>query len=128
MRSAERAALIYLESQYFASHKIGEALAARLREADGPEIVVVNPQAASGWLEEEVMGSARALILRDARRGGSARPFPDLHPVAAGGTPIYVHAKIMIVDDTFLRGRLFQPQQSLHGPRHRVRYGARSPA
>ena len=95
--------LIYLESQYFASHKIGEALALRLREEDGPEIVVINPQAASGWLEEEVMGAARTLVLRDLAAADRHDRFRIFYPVAAGGTPIYVHAKIMIVDDTFLR-------------------------
>ena len=95
--------LIYLESQYFASHKIGEALALRLREGDGPEIVVINPQAASGWLEEEVMGSARSLIIRDLAAADAHDRFRIFYPVAAGGTPIYVHAKIMIVDDTFLK-------------------------
>jgi phospholipase D1/2 len=95
--------LIYLESQYFASHRIGEALASRLGEEQGPEIVVINPQAASGWLEEEVMGSARSLILRDLAAADRHDRFRIFHPVAAGGTPIYVHAKIMIVDDTFLR-------------------------
>src|SRR5687768_3634112 len=49
---------IYIESQYFASRRIAEAMAARLREPDGPEIVVVNPESAVGWLEEEAMGSA----------------------------------------------------------------------
>ncbi len=49
------------------------------------------------------MGTARALIvgrLRDADHEGRFRIY---YPVAAGGTPIYVHAKIMIVDDRLLR-------------------------
>lgn len=101
VRSAERA--IYVESQYLASHRVGEALASRLAERGGPEIVVINPLSAEGWLEEEVMGAARALLverLREADRHGRFRIY---HPVAAGGTPIYVHAKVMIVDDRFLK-------------------------
>jgi phospholipase D1/2 len=95
--------LLYFESQYFASHKVAEALADRLEEKDGPEIVVINPQSASGWLEEEVMGSARSLLLRDLKAADRHDRFRIFHPVAAGGTPIYVHAKIMIVDDVVLR-------------------------
>jgi phosphatidylserine/phosphatidylglycerophosphate/cardiolipin synthase-like enzyme len=94
---------IYAESQYFASRKIAEAIARRLDEPDGPEIVIVNPVTAQGWLEPLAMDTARerlieALKLRD--RHGRFRMY---HPVTAGGEPIYVHAKIMIVDGTVLR-------------------------
>ena len=94
---------IYIESQYCASRKIGEALARRLQEKDGPEVVIVTPKSADGWLEEKVMGAARVLVvgmLRDSDRDDRFRIY---YPVAADGTPIYVHAKIMIVDDRFLK-------------------------
>jgi phospholipase D1/2 len=94
---------LYIESQYFASRKIAEAIAARLREPGGPEIVVVNPEEADGWLEEEVMGSSRARLLRmigDADRDGRFRMYT---PVAQAGTPIYVHAKVVVMDDRLLR-------------------------
>ena len=54
---------IYAESQYFASRKIAEAIAKRLEEPDGPEIVIINPVQADGWLEQEAMDSARAQLL-----------------------------------------------------------------
>ncbi len=95
--------LVYVESQYLASRRIGDAIARRLAEADGPEVVIVNPCTAEGWLEEEAMGSARSLILsrlQAADRNGRLRV---VHPVAEGGTPIYVHAKVMIVDDRLLK-------------------------
>jgi phospholipase D1/2 len=43
--------VLYIESQYFASSNIAEAMAARLSEPDGPEIVLINPESADGWLE-----------------------------------------------------------------------------
>ncbi|GJE04699.1 phospholipase D-like domain-containing protein [Methylobacterium isbiliense] len=66
-------------------------------------MIVINPLSTEGLLEDEVMGSARARII-DVLRGttGGSR-FRIYHPVAAGGTPIYVHAKLMIVDDRFLK-------------------------
>lgn len=94
---------LYIESQYFASRRIAEAIAVRLREAGGPEFVVVNPETADGWLEEEVMGSSRARLLRmigEADREGRFRMYT---PVAQGGTAIYVHAKVVIMDDRLLR-------------------------
>lgn len=94
---------IYLESQYLASRRIAEALAARLSEANGPEVVVVNPESADGWLEEEVMGSARARLLALIRRADPHRRFRIYAPITAAGEPIYVHAKIMVIDDRLLR-------------------------
>ncbi len=94
---------IYLESQYLASRRIAEAIAARLREPDGPEIVVVNPESANGWLEEAAMGSARLRLLEVIRAADQYDRFRIYVPVTEAGEPIYVHAKIMIIDDRLLR-------------------------
>ncbi len=94
---------VYLESQYFASRAIAQAIARRLDEPDGPEFVIVNPESAEGWLEEEAMGSARARLLAMLRRRDRFGRLRVYTPVTAGEQPIYVHAKIMIVDDRLLR-------------------------
>lgn len=101
IEGAERS--IYVESQYFASRRIAEAIMARLRAFDGPEIVVVNPQSQDGWLEEATMGATRAKLLRHVKRADARDRFRIYHPVTPGGEPIYVHAKVMIVDDRLLR-------------------------
>ncbi|WP_245439920.1 phospholipase D-like domain-containing protein [Microvirga aerophila] len=94
---------VYLESQYFASRAIAEAIAQRLSEPDGPEFVIINPESAEGWLEEEAMGSARARLLAILGRRDCFGRLRVYTPVTEGGQPIYVHAKIMIVDDRLLR-------------------------
>ncbi|MBC8037447.1 MAG: phospholipase [Rhizobiales bacterium] len=94
---------IYIESQYCASRKIGDALAHRLKERGGPEIVIINPKTAEGWLEEEVMDTARVRVVGMLRDSDREDRFHIYYPVAADGTPIYVHAKIMIVDGRFLK-------------------------
>jgi phosphatidylserine/phosphatidylglycerophosphate/cardiolipin synthase-like enzyme len=94
---------IYAESQYFASRKIAEAIARRLAEADGPEIVLLNPEKADGWLEQEAMDTARARLFEALKRGDKRGRFRLYHPFTEAGEPIYVHAKIMIVDDEILR-------------------------
>ena len=99
--SAER--FIYAESQYFASRKIGEAIGARLKEPDPPEIVLVNPITADGWLEPIAMDTARARLFEALRRVDQKGRFRLYHPQTARGVPIYVHAKIMVVDDHVLR-------------------------
>ena len=94
---------IYAESQYFASRRIAEAIARRLAEPDGPEIVLVNPVSAQGWLEPIAMDTARARLHEALRRADAHGRFRLYHPFTEGGEAIYVHAKIMIVDDRVLR-------------------------
>lgn len=94
---------LYIESQYFASRSLAEAIAARLTEPNGPEIVVINPKVADGWLEEMAMGSARARLLDIVTRADVYGRFRLYTPVTRQGTPIYVHAKIVIMDDMLLR-------------------------
>ncbi|HYD36417.1 MAG TPA: phospholipase D-like domain-containing protein [Allosphingosinicella sp.] len=94
---------VYIETQYFASRIVAEAIGERLGEPDGPEFVVVNPKAGAGWLDESVMGPARAELVRSLERRDRYGRFRIYTPVTEGGADIYVHAKIMIVDDVVLR-------------------------
>ena len=100
---ARAESFIYIENQYFASRLIACALAERLAEARGPEIVVVNPRECKGWLEPLVMDTARARLYEALRRRDPHRRFRIYHPFTDGGAEIYVHSKIMIVDDLALR-------------------------
>ena len=95
--------VIYAESQYFASRKIAQAIARRLIEEDPPEIVIINPISAEGWLEPMAMDTARARLVEALQRLDHRGRFRIYHPVTDKGAEIYVHAKVMIVDDTYLR-------------------------
>ena len=94
---------IYAESQYFASRRVAEAIARRLDEENGPEIIVINPLTAQGWLEPIAMDTARAHLFGALQQHDKYGRFKIYHPHTTGGEPIYVHAKIMIVDDCVLR-------------------------
>ena len=94
---------IYAENQYFASRKIAEAIVARLSEADPPEIVIVAPESADGWLEQKAMDSARVELIRAIGEKDHKARFAYYCPYTTGGTAIYVHAKLLIVDDEVLR-------------------------
>ena len=94
---------IYAESQYFASRKIAHAIAKRLAEEDGPEIVIINPHTADGWLEPIAMDTARARLVEALQRVDKHGRFRIYHPVTEGGNEIYVHAKVTVVDDKNLR-------------------------
>ena len=95
--------LIYAESQYFASRVIAQAIARRLSEHDGPEIVLINPVKADNWLGSLAMDTDRARLREAMRRHDVHGRFRMYHPVTPKGTPIYVHSKLMIVDDRIVR-------------------------
>lgn len=95
--------LIYAENQYFASRVIAAAIAERLAEPDPPEIIIVNPRTGEGWLDEEAMSPARAELLEMIEMADHRRRFRMFTPVTDEGADIYVHAKILIVDDQLIR-------------------------
>ncbi len=94
---------IYIENQYLTSAKIASAIAARMGEEDPPEIVVVMPRSAEGWLEQMAMDAARVQLARAIGKVDKRDRFRIYVPVTAGGADIYVHAKLTIVDDRILR-------------------------
>lgn len=93
---------IYLESQYFCADSIFDAIRDRLRESDGPEVVIINPEAAHNMVEDQAMHVTRSRMLRALAEEGLDR-FRMLYPVNAAGEPIYIHAKVAIIDDVILR-------------------------
>lgn len=96
---------IYIENQYLTAVCIGKALEARLVEDDGPQVVIVMPNESGGWLEHQTMDVLRSRLvagLRGADRHDRLRLYyPRLatRPHCA----LMVHAKVMVVDDRFLR-------------------------
>ena len=95
--------MIYAESQYFASRRVAKAIVARLQEDDGPEVVIVNPVTAQGWLEPLAMDTARARLVEAIRRCDRHKRFRLYHAVTTRGEPIYVHAKVLVIDDDVIR-------------------------
>jgi phosphatidylserine/phosphatidylglycerophosphate/cardiolipin synthase-like enzyme/uncharacterized membrane protein YdjX (TVP38/TMEM64 family) len=102
--SAER--YIYLENQYLSSHAIADALAQRLDEPDGPEIILIITRDTGGWLEEGTLGLLRSRLLEKLRsadcHGRFAAYFPHVTDPDGKSSQVYVHAKAMIVDDASL--------------------------
>ena len=96
---------IYIESQYFTNDALGRALAARLQEPEGPEILVVIPKDCHGWVEQQTMGALRDEVLRLLIANDRWRRLRVVYPAAscARGVPTFVHSKVMIVDDRFVR-------------------------
>jgi phosphatidylserine/phosphatidylglycerophosphate/cardiolipin synthase-like enzyme/uncharacterized membrane protein YdjX (TVP38/TMEM64 family) len=97
---------IYIENQYFTSDRIGAALAARLKESDPPEIVLVTRLLSHGWLEEHTMHVLRTRLVKQLRAADAHGRFEVYFPFIPGlddGTCVDCHSKVMIIDDEWLR-------------------------
>jgi phospholipase D1/2 len=102
--AAER--IIYIENQYFTSDALGEALARRLVEPDGPEVLAVLRLSTQGWLEAPTMGTLRSVLLRKLRDADKYGRFHAYYPHIPGlpeGQCCDLHSKLLIVDDEYLR-------------------------
>jgi phosphatidylserine/phosphatidylglycerophosphate/cardiolipin synthase-like enzyme len=94
---------IYLENQYFTSPLIAAALAQRLAEPDGPEVVLISTGQSPSWFDQLTMDRARSNMLwrlRVADVFGRMRAF---YPITPSGTKIIVHSKVTVIDDTMAR-------------------------
>ena len=96
---------IYIESQYFTNHTLARALARRLEERDGPEVIVVMPKECEGWIEKQTMGALRHEALEALAGADRHRRLRLVYPVASRARDVatFVHSKVMIVDDRLLR-------------------------
>lgn len=101
IRRARR--LIYLENQYFTSPVIAAALADRLRDPDGPEIVLVTTGGSPSWFDRMTMDTARSEVLFRLEQADEHNRFFAFTPHTAGGRRIIVHAKVSIYDDEIIR-------------------------
>lgn len=96
---------IFIENQYFTSASITEALARRLREERGPEVLMILPRRCDGWIEEMTMDVRRAEALRRLKAADLHHRMRVLAPGCVNGAkePCSIHAKLMIVDDRLVR-------------------------
>lgn len=100
---AEARTTIYLENQYFTSPMITEALAARLAEPDGPEVVLVSTGRAPSWFDHLTMDRARGAMLWRLRAADVFGRFRAFWPATARGETVIVHSKTSVFDDRIAR-------------------------
>jgi phosphatidylserine/phosphatidylglycerophosphate/cardiolipin synthase-like enzyme len=103
LRAAER--FVYLESQFLWSPEIVSLLAGKLRRppTDDFRVLVLLPARPNNGADD-TRGQLGVLVDADRRSGDATTRFLPctLHQPGAGGRPVYVHAKIGIVDDAWL--------------------------
>jgi phosphatidylserine/phosphatidylglycerophosphate/cardiolipin synthase-like enzyme len=102
--------LIYIETQYFSSRRIHQALLARMRAPGRAplQIVVIVNERAEALKEELAVGLRQAEILEHLRRAArdTGHALGIYHSLCDGSfeafRATYIHSKLMIVDDRFL--------------------------
>ncbi len=105
--SAEK--LIYIENQYFSSEAVYRALINRMRTRDRSklEIVLVLPKSQHAITEAIALGLTQAKMLKSlgdtaTKEGHSIGIYYSLSEPWQREIPVYVHSKLMIVDDRFM--------------------------
>lgn len=95
--------LVYVEDQYFWSALVASALADALRREPTLQVIAVVPRypEEDGRFSAPPMQYGQRLAWEELRRAGGDR-FAMYDLENAAGTPIYVHAKVCIVDDTWM--------------------------
>jgi phosphatidylserine/phosphatidylglycerophosphate/cardiolipin synthase-like enzyme len=94
---------IYMENQYFTSPVVAAALATRLVEPDGPDVVLVSTQHSPSYFDQITMDRTRAQFIKRLRGVDPHGRFHAYAPITTLGRTIIVHAKLAIIDDRLLR-------------------------
>jgi phosphatidylserine/phosphatidylglycerophosphate/cardiolipin synthase-like enzyme len=94
---------IYMENQYFTSPLIADALARRLKEPQGPEIVLISTEHSPSYFDRSTMDKTRSVFIQTLRAADLHGRFQIYSPVTILGRTIIVHAKLTIIDDRLLR-------------------------
>ncbi|THD78501.1 MAG: phospholipase [Phenylobacterium sp.] len=100
---AEAKQTIYLENQYFTSPLVTEALASRLAEPDGPQVVLISTAKAPSWFDQLTMDRARGAMIWRLRAADIFGRFRAYSPVTSGRETIIVHSKVTVIDDRIAR-------------------------
>jgi phosphatidylserine/phosphatidylglycerophosphate/cardiolipin synthase-like enzyme len=96
---------VYIEAQYLGAAPVVDRLAVLLERAAGPVVVILVWRRAIGWVEQFAMGSDRDRLLRRlaaADRHDRLRAYWLAVPQQPE-CEINLHAKLLIVDDVFVR-------------------------
>ncbi|TCK30999.1 putative membrane protein YdjX (TVP38/TMEM64 family) [Ancylobacter aquaticus] len=102
--SAER--MIYVENQFITCERFTERLVARMKECPALEALMVTPNIYRSWIEQQVMGVPRERLRARLEQEGLADRARLVFPQVSAGdatVEVFVHAKILIVDDRMLR-------------------------
>ena len=96
---------VYIENQYLTNAALIEALEAKLAEEDGPEVILVVPARMREWYERASFGIERDRVAKRLRARDPHGRLRIVTPWSSDATEerdVYVHAKVIVVDDEHL--------------------------
>ncbi len=94
---------IYIENQYLTAAVVVQALIERLKEADGPEVIIVGPDQSPSPFDRLTMDGARQAAVRKLRDADVHGHLHTYSARTAKGSTIIVHSKVVIIDDRLVR-------------------------
>jgi phospholipase D1/2 len=99
--------LIYFENQYFSCDELCEAFEQRMARPPALDIVFVLPARSAGLKERLSIGVVQAEILERLgahakRHGHRLGVYYSAAPGDEGDVPVFVHSKLLVVDDRML--------------------------
>lgn len=101
--------LIYIENQYFSSYAVYKALIERMEaQGRGLNIVLILPKKPNALVEEISMGLMQTRLLNSLKKAAqrTGHSLGVYYVTAFNETgdevPVYIHSKMMIIDDRFL--------------------------
>ena len=107
LAAVERAQqLVYIENQYLTVEAFADRLIRRLSEVPDLQALLVAPRDHESWLEDRSMKAGRIRFMRRFEEAGVSDRVRLVYPLVTEGEEtcaVMVHAKVMIVDDGFLR-------------------------
>ncbi len=100
---AAASSCIYLENQYFTSPLMADALARRLAEANGPEVILISAEHSPSYFDQMTMDRTRSNFIRRLKEADAHGRLRVYCPITTLGRTIIVHAKLAIIDDRLVR-------------------------
>src|SRR5690606_1833711 len=95
---------IYIENQYLTAPSIVDALAQRLTEPSGPDVVIMLPEKHTAPLEQIYMAGPTLQQIKKLRNSDLHDHLTIIYPTTHDDkkTSIRVHSKLMIVDNHYV--------------------------
>ncbi len=96
---------VFIEGQYLTSELVAEQLKKLLRQPEGPEIIILLPEASSSWIEKATMTFLQIRVLEELKQADRFQRLGAYCPknlLMNKEGCLHIHSKLLIVDDRWI--------------------------